>query len=97
MFFRGALIILGWGVVGWGKKSYLGPVEIASSSSRDLIDQINKQNTFCGMLYRLDISTFYFYETIAVSDFPPFESHSNLKSLLSAVNFTVSSHADNHF
>ena len=33
-FFGGAWIFGGWGVVGWGRKSYLGPAEIVSFSSR---------------------------------------------------------------
>ena len=34
MFFEGAWIFRGWEMVGWGRKSYLGPTEIASFSSR---------------------------------------------------------------
>ena len=34
MFFGGAWIFGGWGVVGWGCKSYLGPAEIVSFASR---------------------------------------------------------------
>ena len=34
MFFGGAWIFGGWGAVGWGCKSYLGPAEIVSFSSR---------------------------------------------------------------
>ena len=34
MFFGGAWIFGRWGVVGWGRKSYLGPAEIISLSSR---------------------------------------------------------------
>ena len=34
LFFGGAWIFGGWGVVGWGSKSYLGPAEIVSFSTR---------------------------------------------------------------
>ena len=36
LFFGSALIVGGWGVVRWDRKSYLGPAEIESFSSRDL-------------------------------------------------------------
>ena len=45
-------------MVGSGRKSYIGPAEITSFSSRDF-SRINKHDTF-----RLDISTFYFYESL---------------------------------
>ena len=44
-FFGGALIVDGWGVMRWDTKSYLGPVEIASFSSRDF-SWSNKHDTF---------------------------------------------------
>ena len=34
LFFGGAWIFGGWGVVEWGRKSYLGPTEIVSFSSQ---------------------------------------------------------------
>ena len=49
------------------------------------------------MLYRLDISTFYFYESFAVSDFRPLEIYKKLGFPLSTITFTVNNHADNHF
>ena len=49
-----------------------------------------------GMLYRLDIFTFYFYG-LAVSDCLAFEIYKNLGSPLYSNVFAVSSHADNHF
>ena len=49
------------------------------------------------MLYRLDISTFYFNEPFAVSDFRLLEIYKKLGLPLSTITFTVSNHADNHF
>ena len=54
-------------MLGWGKKSYLGPVEIALFSSWGF-SRSNKHNT-TAMLYRLDISTFYFYEPLLLKSF----------------------------
>ena len=47
---------------GVGQKSYLGPTEIVSFSSRILAEA--KNMTYSDMLYRLDISTFCFYESL---------------------------------
>ena len=44
------------------KKSYLGPAKISSFSSRNFSRSNNM--THSDMLYRLDISTFYFYEQL---------------------------------
>ena len=66
LFFGSALIVRGWGVVGWGKKFCLGPAEIASFSSQDL-SQSNKHDTLWHV-----ISTEYFclfLWAIAVLDF----------------------------
>ena len=95
MFFGGALIASGWGVVGWGKKSYLGPVKIPSFTSRDF-SRNNKHDTFwhvvlAGYFYVL------FLWTIAVSDFRSLEIYKNLNPPLSNITLTVNSHADNHF
>ena len=49
-------------VVGRGRKSYLGPAEIASISSRILAEAVSM--THSDTLYRLDISTFYFYKPL---------------------------------
>ena len=49
-------------VVRWGRKSYLGPAEIASFPIRDL--SWHNKHESSGMLYRLDISTFSFYEPL---------------------------------
>ena len=85
LFFGGALIVHWWEVVERGRKSYLGPVEIPSFSSRDF-SRSNRYDTFWYV-----ISTRYFYVlflwTIAVSDFLP----------LPTIAFTVNSHADHHF
>ena len=55
LFFGIALIVGGKGIVGWGRKSYSGAVEIASFSSQDL-SQHNKHDSFW-----LVVSTGYFY------------------------------------
>ena len=44
-FFGVALLVSGWEVVHWGRKSYLGPAEILSFSRRDL-SQRNKHDSF---------------------------------------------------
>ena len=60
-----------------------------------LAEEINM--THSDMLYRLDISTFYFYELFAVSDFRPLEIYKKLGLSLSTTTFAVNNHADNHF
>ena len=54
MLFGGALIICGWGMVWWCRKSYSGPAEIASFSSEDF-SQSNNHDTFWHV-----VSTGYF-------------------------------------
>ena len=44
------------------------------------------------LLYRLDISTFCFYESLLFLD-----NHKHLALTLSSITFTASSQADNHF
>ena len=39
-----ALIVGGWVVVGWGRKSYLGPAEISSLCVPDLIQRLGTQS-----------------------------------------------------
>ena len=94
-FFDIALLVGGWGVVGWGKKSYLGSAEISSFSSQDLSWR-NKHDSFW-----LVVSTGYFYIlflwAIVVSDFLPLEIHKHLVLPLSSITFTANSQADNHF
>ena len=89
LFFGNALIINGYWVVGWGKKSYLGPAEIASFSSRDF-SWSNKHNTFWNV-----VSTGYsfvlFLWAIAVPDFCPLETYKNLGLPLSTITFIVNS------
>ena len=67
MFFGVALIVGGWGVVGWCRISYLGPAEISPFSSQDL-SRRNKHDSFW-----LVVLTGYFYIlfswAIVVSDF----------------------------
>ena len=62
--------------MGWVRKSYLGPAEIVSISSRDFIRN-NNPDTFCHVA-----STGYFYVlflwAIAISDFRPLETYKNL-------------------
>ena len=95
LFFDVALIVGGWGAVGWGRKSYLGPAEFASFSSRDLSWR-NKHDSFW-----LVVSTGYFYIlflwAIVVSDFLPLEIHEHLVLPLSSITFTTNSQAYNHF
>ena len=55
LFFAVALLVGGCGIVGWCRKSYLGPAEILSFSSRDL-SRRNKHDSFW-----LAVSTGYFY------------------------------------
>ena len=86
MFFGVALLVGGWGAVGWCRKSYLGPAEISSFSSRDL-NRRNKHDSFW-----LVVSTGYFYIlflwAIVVSDFLPLEIHS---ITLCSITFTANS------
>ena len=95
MFFGGALIVGGWGVVGWGIKSYLGPAGILSSSCRDF-SRSNKHDTFWHVVW-----TGYFYVlflwAIAVPDFCPLEIYKNLGLPLSSITFKVNSHAGNQY
>ena len=82
-------------VVRWGRKSYLGPAEIASFPSRDLSWR-NKHESFWHV-----VSTVYFYVfflwAIAVSDSLPLELYRHLVLSLSIITFTANSQADNHF
>ena len=95
MFFGIALLVGGWGIVGRGRKSYLGPAEISSFSNLNL-SWGNKHDSFW-----LVVSTGYFYIlfswAIVVSDFPPLEIYRHLVLPLSSITFTANSHIDNHF
>ena len=95
LFFDIALFVGGWRVVGWGRKSYLGPAEISSFSSWDLSWRI-KHDSFW-----LAVSTEYFrilfLWAIVVSDFLPLKIHEHLVLPMSSVTFTANSQADNHF
>ena len=51
--------------------------------------------THSDMLYRLDDSTFNFYEPLLLQDL--WETYKNLGLPLSTITFLVNSHADNHF
>ena len=53
--------------MGLGRKYYLGPAEIASFSRRDF----RRSMIHSEMLYRLDISTFYFYAPLLFQIFVP--------------------------
>ena len=55
LFFDSALIVNESGVVGWDRKSYSKPAEIAPFSSRDF-SQSSKHDTFWHV-----VSTGYFY------------------------------------
>ena len=82
-------------VVRWGRKSYLGPAEIASFPIRDL-SWHNKHESFWHV-----VSTGYFYVfflwAIAVWDSLPMELYRHLVLSLSIITFTANSQADNHF
>ena len=84
MFVGGALIVGGWGVVGWDRKSYLGPAEIASFSSGDLSPS-NKHDT-----------SWHFYEPLLFQIFFPLK-FIKLRPSLSSINFAINNHADNLF
>ena len=82
------------GAVGWGRKSYLGPADILSLSSRDL------SRLVVSVVFWLVVSNGYFYILFLwaiVSDFPPFEIQKHLFSPLSSITFTANSQTDNHF
>ena len=95
MFFGVALRVGGWGVVGRGRKSYLGPAEPSCFSNLDL-SRGNKHDSFWFV-----VSTGYFYIlflwAIVVSDFPPLEIYRHLVLPLSSIAFTANSQADSHF
>ena len=95
MFFGVALLVGRWGVVGWGRKSYLGSAEISSFSNRDLTRR-NQHD-----LFWLIVSTGYVYIlflwAIVVSDCPPLEIHEHLARPLSSIIFTVNRQADKDF
>ena len=83
IFFSGDLIVDEWGVLGWGRKFYLGPTEIVSFSSRDF-SQSNKHGTL--LLW-----------AISVNGFRPLKMYKRSELPFSTITFTVNSHADNHF
>ena len=60
---------MGEGWQGGFRKSYSGPAEIASFSRWDS----GRSMTYSAMLYRLDISTFYFYEPLPFPIFVPWK------------------------
>ena len=95
MFFSVALTVGMWGVVGWGRKFYLGPAEIASFSSRDL-SRGNKHDTFWHVASTRCFYVLFLWAT-AASHFLPLEIYKTLGLLLCSITFTVNSHADNHF
>ena len=71
-------------MVGWGKKSYLGPAEIASFSSRDFC---RSNRLFLRLIF---INHCRFRFTFL-------EVYKRLGFHSSTVTFTVNSHTDNHF
>ena len=94
MLFGGTLIFGGWGVGGWGGKSYLGPAEIASFSSWNL-SWYNKHDSF--WLILTGYFYFLFLWVIVVSDFLHLEIYKNLVLPLSNITFTANNQADNYF
>ena len=65
------IIVGGWEVVGWGRKSYLGPAKIASFQAGISVEAIRM--THSDTLYRLDNSTFYFYKPLLFQIFAPWK------------------------
>ena len=53
--------------------------------------------THSNMLYRLDISKFYFYKPLVFQIFFPWKFKKILGPPVSSITFTVNSLADNHF
>ena len=94
-FFGVALLIGGWGVVGWGRKYYLVPDEISSFSSLDL-SQRNKHDSFWFVILTGYFQILFLW-AIVVSDFLPLEIHKHLVLPLSSVTFTANSQVDKHF
>ena len=80
LFFGGALIVRGWVVVVWDKKSYLGPANITSFSSWDF-SQSYKHDIFWHVVLTGYFSVLFFWD-IAVSDFHPLEIYKKLKPFL---------------
>ena len=95
LFFGGALIIGGWGVVGLGGESCLDKVKIASFSNRDF-SRINKHDTFWYVVSTGDFYVLILW-AITVLDFRPLEIYKNLGLPSSNITFTVNSHANSHF
>ena len=95
MFFGVTLLVVGRGVVGWDRKSYVGPAEISYFSCRNLSRRNKHESSW------LVVSTGYFYIlflwAIIVSDFPHLEIHKHLVLHKSSITFTANSQADNHF
>ena len=85
LFFDGALIVVEWGVVGWGRKYYLGPAEIASFSSRDF-SQSNKHDTFWHAASSGYFCVLWLW-AIAAMDFHSLEIHKKLGLYLSTIIF----------
>ena len=72
--------------MGCGRKSYLGPAEVATFSSRDFSGS-NKHDTF-GLVVLAGYFYVFFLRTIAVSGFCSLEIYENLGLPLSTVTFT---------
>ena len=87
LFFGSALIVCGWGVVRWGRESYLGPAKIASSSNQDF-SRSDNYNRF----WHVALTGYFFVLflwVIAVSDVRPLEIYKNLDLSLSTITPTV--------
>ena len=82
----------GW----WGKaESFIqGQVKSHPFPGGILAEAISM--THSGMLYRLDISAFYFFEPLLLQLFVPWK-FINLGLPLSTITLTVNSQVDNHF
>ena len=80
----------------WGEIESLTQGQLKSHvfPTRILAEAISM--THSGLLYQLDISTFYFYEPL-LFQILSLENLLKLRPSLFTITFTVNSHADNHF
>ena len=78
-----AVLVGGWGVVGWGQKSYLGPAEIASFSSQDYSWSC-KHDTSWHVVLTGNFYVLYLW-ALAVSDICPVEILKNFGLSLSTI------------
>ena len=85
----------------WMRGSWVGQKVLFRSSWSCIFFQLGLVEavtmTHCDMLYRLDISTFYFHEPLPFQIFNPWKFIKTSGLSPSIVTFTVNSHVGNHF